>query len=131
LLDSKLPDQTERSVAYMPLSMVFKSSANCLTQANLQSMQQFESDIQQLAASYSICQLSSGACVAPASVLRLFDGTYEYLNVLNGIENVFRPDPSFTRITEILQTAHSLNGAAASTSENLRAFLDETLSSGP
>ncbi len=63
------------------------------------------------------------------SILRLFDGTYESFNVTVNGGNVFRVDPSFDRIGEIILAAYNANGGAGQ-SLNLRILLDAYLSLG-
>jgi hypothetical protein len=132
LLASKLPTQNERTVSALPLTIVYQSPVNCLTQANLVSMQTFEESVLKLAADTKICQLSSlaSACQSPESVLRFFDGTFESWNITVSGVNVFRPDPSFARITEIIQTAYAQNGGSSGSGNNLRKYLDYELSTG-
>ena len=103
-----------RSVSAMPIQLTFRSSkGNCLTKTNLRAMQQVE---QQLASNTnyveSICQRQAdGTCRKFRSLLSFFDGTYASLNVIGtDTLNVFRPDPNFDRIAEIISVAYDANG---------------------
>ena len=93
-------------------------------------MQKLESDVYNNADyQSSICQLASGNCVQPDSILRLFDGTYSYLNKTSGSFVVFAPNPTFANIDIVVSTAYGLNGAGG-IGPNLRQLLDYVLGAG-
>lgn len=77
------------------------------------------------------------ACVKPTSVQRLFDGTYEFLDIKDAEgANIFRADPDFLRINEIVDTAYDANGNSDKTplidagQPTLRAMMQSILGSG-
>jgi hypothetical protein len=113
MLASKLPAQPSRMVHTVDFDLILGSATNCVSQTNLQHLQALElelfnhSDFQA-----RFCQTvgSPASCRKPASVLRLFDGSYAALNILVAGQNIFRPDPSFQRIGEILAMAYDANG---------------------
>lgn len=123
----KLPNQNARTVPALPIELIYVSKSNCLTQSNLASIQALENEITSLPAWQSdLCLLSStGSCVAPSSILRFFDGTYEAY-----AGNTFRPDSNFSRIAEIITAAYALNGGVNNLSPNLRQYLNYVLSAG-
>jgi hypothetical protein len=129
---SSMPLQDERTISAIPIELIYDAGDNCLTAKNLASMKQLEADLFSLPAyNNTICQLNSnGVCIEATSIQRFFDGTYEYLNVMVGGQNVFRPDAAFERITEIVRAAYALNGGADGSETNLRIILDYVLSAG-
>lgn len=85
-----------------------------------------------------VCQRQAdGSCRSPRSILRLFDGSLSSYGILdaNG-QNVFRADPTFSRVAEIISTAFDANGGSdasnivAAGQPNIQALLNYVLGSG-
>ena len=113
LWSEKLLTQATRSVQAMPIQLIYQSASNCLTKQNLNAIQELEillmNNTDYIA---SICQYQSDlTCRPPRSIIRFFDGSYMGYNIIdsNG-QNIFRPDPTFNRITEIISYAYDANG---------------------
>lgn len=136
-LSTVFPDQGTRTVEAMPLQLIYEG--NCLTAANLASIRTLENSLAALSGyQNSICQLESNGgsgtqCRPARSILRFFDGSYEGYNVVKSGLNVFRPDPGFSRIAEIISVAESANGNSADSdvvaagNPNLKIFLEYAL----
>lgn len=118
LWSMKLPTQSARSVDAMPIQLIYKSPNNCLTKSNLRVIQQLEQQIMnssQYVSSFCLRQ-PDGTCRKPRSILRFFDGSYAGYGISDvGGQNVFRSDPNFDRISEIISTAFDANGRSEAT----------------
>jgi hypothetical protein len=136
---NKLPTRSLRSVETMPTQLIYHSSSNCLTKSNLYAIFLLEKQLMNTS-SYAnqLCLLqSNGLCRPPRSILRFFDGTYSGYNILDGGGfNIFRPDPSFDRISDIIATAFDANGQSDSTNliavgqPDLRSILNYVIGKG-
>jgi hypothetical protein len=117
MLNSKMSPQPARSVDAGSFEVILSSATSCLSRDNLIEMRALERELFNTTAyQQRYCHLKSATdCRLPTSVLRLFDGTYEHLNVLDGSSNnIFRADPNFNRIGEIVSTAFDANGDSPS-----------------
>jgi len=114
LWTQKMKTVATRSVDAMPIQLIYKSSkGNCLTKTNLRAMQQLEALVMNNTEYIEfICQKQSdGSCRKPRSILSFFDGTYQRYNIIGADSlNVFRADPNFDRIAEIISLAYEANG---------------------
>ena len=112
LLNSKVPKQPERSIPGSDFEIIFRSLSSCLSAANLRHMQSLEDELLNKSgfAETTCHQKTAQGCIKPMSVLRLFDGTYEHLNIIEDGLNVFRTDFAFKRIENIMSIAFQADG---------------------
>eukprot|EP00047_Mylnosiga_fluctuans_P000747 m.201044 g.201044 ORF g.201044 m.201044 type:complete len:1056 (+) comp10103_c0_seq9:60-3227(+) len=113
----KIPTRATRSVSAMPTQIIYSSSSNCLTKANLYAIKTLEQTLFNSSAYKAICQLQpDGTCRPPRSIMRFFDGSYAGYGIYDSFhQNIFRADPTFDRITEIVTTAFDANGNSDAT----------------
>eukprot|EP00049_Salpingoeca_infusionum_P024071 m.14649 g.14649 ORF g.14649 m.14649 type:complete len:976 (+) comp6391_c0_seq1:1114-4041(+) len=108
---TKLGQQRVQSVQGDFVELILSAQENCLTKTNLQAQHVLELETLNSTSYRSLCWMQvADSCTKPTSVLRLFDGTYEHLNIMVDGKNVFRPDPAFLRISEILMYAAAADG---------------------
>ena len=77
-------------------------AGNIFTKSNLQKIQSIENRLSSVAEYSSYCQLASGSCTDPVSVIRYFDGS------LASIDSTFN-DPNFDNIPPVLYAALTNN----------------------
>ena len=75
---------------------------NIFTKANLKKIQSIENRLTSVSEYADYCQLSSGSCVNPASIIRYFDGTFA------SVDAVFN-DTEFDNIPQVLYEALTNN----------------------
>ena len=75
---------------------------NIFTKANLKKIQSIENRLTSVSEYANYCQLSSGSCVNPASIIRYFDGTFA------SVDAVFN-DTEFDNIPQVLYEALTNN----------------------
>ena len=119
-LGAKLPVQSTRTVPVLPVELIYRG-VNCLTAANLASMQKLEHELFALPGYQNDVCLNNakGVCEKPRSVLRLFDGTYAHAGP------AFAADPTFSNIADKITAAYQ-----QTSNPNLRELLVYVLSAG-
>ncbi|EDQ89653.1 uncharacterized protein MONBRDRAFT_8010 [Monosiga brevicollis MX1] len=114
-LETKVPEQPRGSVPTGEFEVILKSDTNCLSAENLRHQQALEYYLlnhSEYRTSFCRRSQSDGACDAARGVLRLFDGTYAYLNVTQNGRNVYEVDENFLNIDEVLSITYEANGAS-------------------
>ena len=90
---------------------------NIFTKANLKKIQSIENRLTSVAEYANYCQLASGSCVKPASIIRYFDGTFA------SVDAVFN-DTEFDNIPQVLYEALTNNA----TKSDFQFFLSSSYS---
>lgn len=120
MFEKMLPTQDERTFLGEPVQVIYESDFNCLTPSNLQSMKLLEDAAVGLDSfNNTLCQLESGVCRLPRSILRFFDGTFA------SRDSIFIADPTFSRISQII--GHAFDSTS---SPDIRSILSYHIGTG-
>lgn len=90
---------------------------NIFTKSNLKKIQSIENRLTSVSEYANYCQLASGSCINPASIIRYFDGTFV------SVDAVFN-DTEFNNIPQVLYTALTNNA----TKSDFQFFLGKSYS---